>query len=129
MEMRPVMAMAAMRNNGLTIRRLRVRTMPLRVLTRRREPIPRPAAAIPLRHGLTPHPATVGEGAPIAAEVAAIAVAGAAVVVAIVAAEVRTVAEAVLAVVEVRTVAAVEAVEVHMAVEEAPALTATTNLF
>jgi hypothetical protein len=56
------------------------------------------------------------------------AVAGAAVVVAIVAAEVRTVAEAVLAVVEVRTVAAVAA-ESRTAVEEAPALTATTNLF
>jgi hypothetical protein len=120
--------MAAIRSNVLTILRPRARTTRrLRARTRRHERIPPRAAAIPLRLAPTPHPATVGEGAAaIAAAEVAIALARAAVAEA-----------AALAVVEARTVAEVvrfrtEAVaaEVHTAaVEEVPALTATTNLF
>src|SRR5713226_437522 len=96
---RPTTATAALRSHALTIRHPRV----LIRRHRRRERIPRRAAAIQLRRVPTPHRATA-----IAAEV--------------VAAEARTVAAGAAAV-----TAAVEA-EAHT-VAEGPVLTATANLF
>src|SRR6266849_3913233 len=98
---RPTTATAALRSRALTIRHPRV----LIRRHRRRERIPRRAAAIQLRRVPTPHRATA-----IAAEVV------------VVAAEARTAAAGAAAV-----TAAVEA-EAHT-VAEGPVLTATANLF
>src|SRR6266478_1455135 len=98
---RPTTATAALRSRALTIRHPRV---PIR-RHRRRERIPRRAAAIQLRRVPTPHRATA-----IAAEVVVVAV------------EARTAAAGAAAV-----TAAVEA-EAHT-VAEGPVLTATANLF
>src|SRR5216684_2736315 len=102
---RPTTATAALRSHALTIRHPRV----LIRRHRRRERIPRRAAAIQLRRVPTPHRATA-----IAAEVVAVE--------AEVVAEARTVAAGAAAV-----TAAVEA-EAHT-VAEGPVLTATANLF
>jgi hypothetical protein len=106
---RPTTATAALRSRALTIRHPRV---PIR-RHRRRERIPRRAAAIQLRRVPTPHRAT------------AIAVAAEVVVAAV---EAEVVAEArTAAAVAAAVTAAVEA-EAHT-VAEGPVLTATANLF
>src|SRR6266849_5002411 len=101
---RPTTATAALRSHALTIRHPRV----LIRRHRRRERIPRRAAALQLRRVPPPHRATA-----IAAEVVAVE--------AVVAAEARTAAAGAAAV-----TAAVEA-EAHT-VAEGPVLTATANL-
>src|SRR5216684_1539337 len=105
---RPTTATAALRSHALTIRHPRV----LIRRHRRRERIPRRAAAIQLRRVPTPHRAT------------AIAVAAAEVV----AVEAEVVAEARTAAAGAAAVTAAVEAEAHT-VAEGPVLTATANLF
>src|SRR6266478_3826589 len=105
---RPTTATAALRSRALTIRHPRV---PIR-RHRRRERIPRRAAAIQLRRVPTPHRAT------------AIAVAASEVV----AVEAEVVAEARTAAAGAAAVTAAVEAEAHT-VAEGPVLTATANLF
>jgi hypothetical protein len=111
---RPTTATVALRSRAPTIRRPHTRIQ----LRRRRERIPRRAAATQLRHTPTPHRATA-----IAVAAAPVAVEARTAQEEVVAAEARTAQEAV----EGRAMAVVAGAEVHT-VAEGPVLTATANL-